>query len=231
MNIAILTARGGSKRIPGKNSKLFFGKPIIAHAIEAALASRLFAHVVVSTDDQAIARLAQQFGAAVPFLRPSELSGDEVGTDPVLVHAVEACRRVYGAFQYGCCIYPANPFLQIEDLRQGLTLLKERHATSAFPVVKYDFPIEQALELVDARPVAIWPEQLMRNSQVFHDRYHDAGSFYWFDVEKFMSVQRLFTQDSAAFAIPADRCQDINTPDDWVRAEKKYRVLAEQGRR
>jgi pseudaminic acid cytidylyltransferase len=230
MHLAIIIARGGSKRIPRKNIKPFLGKPMITYAIETARAVGLFEHLVVSTEDEETAQLARQCGAEVPFIRPLGLSDDRTGTDEVLVHAVGECRRLYGDFRYGCCIYPANPFLQVCDLRQGFALIKDREATSAFPVVKYDFPIEQALALEGARPVARWPEQLARNSQEFPDHYHDAGSFYWFDVEKFMLAGGLFGENAVVFPIPAERCQDINTPDDWTRAELKYRILTQQAR-
>lgn len=230
MNIAIITARGGSKRIPRKNIKAFRDRPMIAYAIEAAQASAVFEQVVVSTDDPEISCLARQLGADVPFLRPQELSGDDVGTDAVIVHAVKECRTIYGSFEYGCCIYPANPFLDACDLRKGLTLLKENRATSAFPVVKYDFPIEQALTLNGAKPIARWPEQMLKKSQDFTEHYHDAGSFYWFDVEQFLASGRLISEGSVAFPVPADRCQDINTADDWAKAELKYHILTEQAR-
>lgn len=228
MNIAIVTARGGSKRIPRKNVKPFLGKPIIAYAIEAAQASALFQHIVVSTDDPSVAQAAQQFGAEVPFLRPGELGDDWTGTDAVLVHAVERCREIYGPFEYGCCIYPANPFMQPRDLERGLVLLNDRKATSAFPVVKYDFPIEQALILLDSHPVAKWPEEMGKRSQDLPDHYHDAGSFYWFDVIKFLVTQRLFGEHAVAFPIASEHAQDINTPEDWNKAELKYRMLHEQ---
>ena len=230
MNIAILTARGGSKRIPRKNIKPFLGKPIIAYAIEAARMSGLFHHIVVSTEDVHIAELAQQFGAEAPFLRSHELSDDQTGTDAVLLHAVEQCRKIYGPFEYGCCIYPANPFLQSCDLERGFALLKEKNATSAFPVVKYDFPIEQALILLDSCPIAKWPDQMSKRSQDLQDHYHDAGSFYWFQVEKFLVSRRLFDMNAAAFPIPPERCQDINAPEDWKSAEMKFRSIVEQGK-
>ena len=229
MNLAIIPARGGSKRIPKKNIKPFFGKPIIAYAIEAARVSGLFQHIVVSTDDEHVTQLARRLGAEVPFVRPHELSGDDVGTDAVLVHAVQECRKIYGPLEYGCCIYPTNPFLRKDDLEHGLMLLKEKKATSAFPVVKYDFPIEQALILQDARPVAMWPEQMGKNSQDLPDHYHDAGSFYWFDIDKFIVAGQLFGEHAVAFAISAERCQDINNPEDWKNAEGKFHSIAEQG--
>jgi N-acylneuraminate cytidylyltransferase len=228
MNIAIITARGSSKRIPRKNVKPFLGKPMIAYAIEAALASEVFQHIVVSTDDEEICSLAKQYRAEVPFVRPHELSGDHVGTDAVVAHAVQQCRDIYGPFQYGCCIYPANPFLNAGDLSKGLTFLKSTGATSAFPVVRYDFPIEQALRLKGLKPIPEWPEQMLKNSQDFGNHYHDAGSFYWFDVEKFTVAGELINDDSVAFPIAADRCQDINTADDWAKAELKYRIVVGQ---
>jgi len=228
MNVAIITARGGSKRIPRKNIKPFLGRPIIAYAIEAAQAADVFQHIVVSTDDEEISSLARQCGAEVPFVRPEALSGDDAGTDAVLVHAVEQCRRIYGSFQYGCCIYPANPFLNPSDVRTGLIFLKETGAASAFPVVKYDFPIEQALILDGIKPVAIRPEQLQKKSQDCTEHYHDAGLFYWFDVAKFTALSELINGQSVAFPVPGDRCQEINTADDWGKAELKYRIAAAQ---
>ncbi len=228
MNVAIITARGGSKRIPRKNIKPFLGKPMIAYAIEAAQEAAAFKHIVVSTDNEEISSLAIQCGAEVPFIRSQDLSADEVGTDAVLLDAVKKCRDLYGPFEYGCCIYPTNPFLNGCDLRNGLAFLRERHATSAFPLVRYDFPIEQALTLEGAKPVARWPEHMVKRSQDFAEHYHDAGSFYWFDVEKFISARVLINDDSVAFPIGADRCQDINTVDDWARAELKYRIVTGQ---
>lgn len=228
MNVAIITARGGSKRIPRKNIKPFLGKPMIAYAIEAAKEAAAFEHIVVSTDDEEISSLAKQLGAEIPFLRSQQLSGDEVGTDAVLLDAIMKCLDCYGPFEYGCCIYPTNPFLSAPDLQKGLAFLKEKRATSAFPVVRYDFPIEQALMLEGAKPVARWPEHMVKRSQDCAEHYHDAGSFYWFDVEKFIVARELINEDSVVFPIGADRCQDINTVDDWAKAELKYRVVTGQ---
>lgn len=228
MRAAIVTARGGSRRIPRKNVKDFLGKPMIGYAIGTALASGLFDRVVVSTDNEEIAEVSRRLGAEVPFRRPPELSDDNASTDKVLLHAVQECRRIYGGLSDGCCIYPTSPFLTAGDLARGRDMLLAHRATSAFPVVKYDFPIEQAFILDGVHPRAKWPDKLMARSQDFEDHYHDAGMFYWFDAEKFLQAGELFCADSVAFAVPGDRFQDINTPEDWERAEIKFRVLAGQ---
>lgn len=228
-SIAIIPARGGSKRIPRKNVRHFCGKPIIAWPIDAAKASGLFDRIVVSTDDAEIAGVAREWGADVPFMRPAELGDDHASTDSVVLHAVRECQRVYGGLLRGCCVYPVNPFLAPADLQRGLELLLAHHATSSFPVARYDFPIEQALLLDGARFSARWPDRLMERSQDLPDHYHDAGMFYWFDVGKFLAEGRLSCSDSVVFVIPGERCQDINTPEDWARAELKHRILAEHG--
>lgn len=226
--IAIIPARGGSKRILRKNIKDFCGKPMIAWSIEVAKASGLFDHIIVSTDDAEIAEVAKEWGAEVPFIRPPELSDDHASTDSVVLHAVQESQRIYGSLRQGCCVYPTSPFLTTGDLNHSLGMLLAHKATSAFPVVKYDFPIGQAFVLDGVRPRAKWPDKLMARSQDLPDHYHDAGMFYWFDVEKFVSASRLFCDDSAVFVIPRDRCQDINTPEDWDRAELKFRVITER---
>ena len=229
MNIAIIPARGGSKRIPRKNIKLFSGKPIIAWSIEAAKKSALFDHVVVSTEDAEIAEVAKRLGAEVPFVRPMALSGDGGSTDSVLLHAVAQCEAIYGPISYGCCIYPTSPLLAADDLAGALRLLQAHQATSAFPVVKFDFPIEQAFVLDGVRPRAKWPEKMLAMSQDLDDHFHDAGMFYWFDARKYLAARELFSSDAVTFQISAHRCQDINTFDDWTRAEIKHRILLEDG--
>jgi len=230
-SIAIIPARGGSKRIPRKNIKAFFGKPIIAWPIEAARASGLFDHIVVSTDDAEIAAVAKKWGAEVPFMRPAALSDDHASTDSVVLHAVQESQKIYGKLLRGCCIYPANPLLAAADLKKGLEMLLENNAPSAFPVVKYDFPVDQALLLDGVRFSARWPDKIMERSQDLPDHYHDAGMFYWFDVAKFLAQGQLYRADSAVFVVPGDRCQDINTMEDWARAELKYRIMTGNGGR
>jgi len=226
MKIAVIPARGGSKRIPRKNIKDFCGKPMIAWPIEAAKASGHFDHIIVSTDDAEVADIAKLWGAEAPFIRPPDLSDDDSTTDSVLLHAMQESQRIYGVVGQGCCLYPTSPFLKLDDLNRGLQMLLLHQATSAFPVVKYDFPIEQAFLLDGMRPRAKWPDKLMARSQDFPDHYHDAGIFYWFDVKKFLSANKLFCDDSVAFVIPSELCQDINTPEDWERAELKFRIIS-----
>jgi pseudaminic acid cytidylyltransferase len=228
-SIAVIPARGGSKRIHRKNIRTFCGKPLIAWPIGVARASGLFDRVVVSTDDAEIAEIAKKCGAEVPFMRPAGLGDDHATTDSVVLHAVRACQKIYGELSRGCCIYPANPFLTPGDLKHGLDILLANNATSAFPVVKYDFPIEQAILLDGARFSARWPDKLMERSQDLPDHFHDAGMFYWFDAGRFLAEGRLYCVDSVVFVISNDRCQDINTPEDWARAELKYRILTGRG--
>ena len=224
--IAIILARGGSRRIPRKNIRPFLGRPMIAWPIEAARASSLFDHVVVSTDDDEIAAIAEAYGAEVPFRRPPALAGDDVSTDEALLDAVERC-SLFETFDVGCCIYPTAPFLTPRELELGLELLVRSGGTSAFPVVPYDFPIEQAFVVDGHHPRARWPKQLQVASRDLPTHYHDAGMFYWFDVAKFRTSGQLFSDDSAVFVLDSALAQDINTPEDWRRAEIKYRVLEE----
>lgn len=226
-SVAIIPARGGSKRIPRKNLREFLGTPMIVRTIECLRASGLFDRVIVSTDDDEIASVSVRHGAEVPFRRPPHLAGDQASTDQVLLHAVQACERVFGAMRLGCCVYAPNPFLTSEDLATGLELLLRHGAPTAFPVVQYDFPIEQAFVLDGDRPRALWPEKLAMRSQDLTPAYHDAGMFYWFDVPAFLRTRELFAAGAVAFRVPPERCQDINTEDDWTRAEVKYRVMLE----
>jgi pseudaminic acid cytidylyltransferase len=231
VNIAIIPARGGSKRIPRKNIKEFCGKPMIGWSIEAARESGLFGHILVSTDDPEIASVSRQFGAEAPFARPAELSDDHATTDAVLAHAVAQAVQIYGRFASACCIYPTNPLLSAIDLRRGHDLLVAESAPTAFPVVRYDFPIQQAFVLEGAHPRARWPDQLEARSQDLAPHFHDAGAFYWFDALSFSLSRKLFVEDAVVFEIERDRCQDINTPEDWQAAEVKFRILEELGRR
>lgn len=225
MNVAVIPARGGSKRIPRKNIREFAGKPMIAHAIDCALQSDLFERVIVSTEDAEIAGIALRHGAAVPFVRPMALSDDHTDTDSVMLHAVSECQKAFGPIDAACCIYPTTPFLLSSDLRAGLDALLTHDATSAFPVVEYDFPIEQAFVLNGDRPQAVWPQKLLARSQDLTCFYHDAGLFYWVRVDRFMQGRRIFAEDSVVIVLPSERCQDINTEADWRRAEVKYRLL------
>ena len=227
MNICIIPARGGSKRIQKKNIRDFFGKPMIAWPLRVVTESGLFDKVVVSTDDPNIAQCALKFGAEVPFTRPPSLSDDLIDTDSVVLHAVQQCIKIFGRFDRGCCIYATNPFLSEFDLKKGLEILNDTNSVSAFPVVRYEFPIQQAIKLSGFSPVPKWPEKMNKRSQDLEEYFHDAGMFYWFDVLKFLENKQLISSEAAAFPIEAARCQDINTEADWKQAELKFKLFME----
>lgn len=224
-NIAIIPARGGSKRIPKKNIKEFFGKPVIAYSIEAALKSGLFDEVMVSTDDKDIAEVAIKHGAAVPFLRSGKNSDDFATTSDVLlevIHQYEQFGRYYDA---GCCIYATAPFVTDRKLQEAYRLLQEEGYDSVFPVLKFSYPIERALQLSNNRAYMVNPEFLNTRSQDLPSRYHDTGQFYWFDIGAFTSKKRIFTDNSGAIIVSDLEAQDIDELSDWRLAEYKYQLL------
>ena len=225
MRIAVIVARGGSKRIPRKNLRQFAGKPLLAHPISFALQSQLFEHVLVSTDDAEIGSVARQWGAGVPFMRPASLSDDHAVIDDVLIHALSESEKLFGQIEEACCMFPGPPFFSDEDFVATLELMTTHDATSAFPVVKYDFPVEQAFVLDGVHPRPVSPDKILARSQDLVPHYHDAGLFYWVQVQKFKKLGAIFAQDSVALVMPAERCQDINTESDWLSAEMKYRIL------
>jgi pseudaminic acid cytidylyltransferase len=230
LNIAIIPARGGSKRIPGKNIKNFFGKPVIAHSIQAALASGVFDRVVVSTDSDEIASVAQEYGAEVPFLRPESLSNDYAATAPVIVHAMEWLLSQGIDFKYACCLYAAAPFVQSQFLMQGLDIMGLHNCASCYSVASFPFPIMRGLKINSAECLEMfWPEYEMVRSQELPEAYHDAGQFYWVEREKFMLEPRLYAIDSRPVVIPRHFVQDIDTPEDWLRAEYMYKALVLAG--
>lgn len=222
--IAIIPARGGSKRIPRKNIRPFCGKPMIARSIEAALESGVFNAVVVSTDDEEIASVAETYGAQVPFRRPAELSTDHASTMPVIAHAIGWWEENRAPIEFACCIYATAPFLCSEFLREGFQILKEKSdAEFAFSVTSYAFPIFRAVRLGDDDHVEMfWPENEMKRSQDLPEAWHDAGQFYWGRKDAFLSKQGFFTPKSLAVRLPRHLVQDIDTHEDWERAEKMY---------
>jgi pseudaminic acid cytidylyltransferase len=226
VRLAVIPARGGSKRIPRKNIKPFCGKPIIAWSIEAARDSGCCDRIIVSTDDAEIARVAREAGAEVPFVRPAELSDDHTGTIAVVRHAIEWQAANAGAPELVCCIYATAPFLLAADLKQGLELLRRSGADFALSVTSYPFPIQRAVR-IDARGrLAMFsPEQFSVRSQDLERAYHDAGQFYWGRAAAWMSAQTLFGADSAALVLPPQRVQDIDTLDDWLRAELMFKAV------
>lgn len=224
--VAIIPARGGSKRIPRKNIRSFCGKPMIAWSIEAALASECFERVVVSTDDPEIAEVALECGATVPFLRPAELADDYTGTVVVMRHALEWLNANDRQVDLACCLYATAPFVSVEDLRQGWDTLKERECSYAFSVTSYPFPIQRALRIAkDGRVSMFSPEHLNSRSQDLEEAWHDAGQFYWGTAIAWLKEQPVFGRESIPIKVPRHRVQDIDTPEDWLRAEWMFRAM------
>lgn len=225
MNLAIIPARGGSKRIPGKNVREFAGKPLIAYSILAAVNSKLFDKVWVSTDSDDVADIAQRYGAEVPFVRPPELSDDFTGTRPVTNHAINYCIEQYERPEYCCCIYATAPFLQVDYLAQGLDALRQQPDKSfAFTVTTYPFPIQRSLALDGAGVSPMFPKEINKRSQDLQEAYHDAGQFYWGRTDDYLSNQRIFGENSIPVVLPRHLVQDIDTPEDWHRAELMFQA-------
>lgn len=230
MKLAIIPARGGSKRIPRKNIKPFCGKPMIAWSIEAALESGCFDRIIVSTDDDEIAEMARQYGAEVPFMRPLELSDDHTGTIPVIRHAIEAINSQGRAVEQACCLYATAPFIQAEDLRRGLEILQGSGGDYAFSVTSYAFPIQRAIRLTPEGRVEMFnPEHFNTRSQDLEEAYHDAGQFYWGRADAWLQGKMIFSPASLPVMLPRHRVQDIDTPEDWVRAEWLFKAIQAQG--
>jgi len=223
--IAIIPARGGSKRIPKKNIKDFFGKPLIAYSIETALASKLFDKVVVTTDDEAIAKIAKAYGAEVPFLRPKELSGDFTGTDEVINHTIKYLKGRGEVFDYVCTIYATAPLLESKYLIEGFEKLKNSDAINAFSSTSMPFPIQRTFKVNDSgRCEMFTSEHYMTRSQDLEEAYQDAGQFYWSKLG-IISAEIMFGKDSIPIILPRHLVQDIDTSEDWKRAELMYQAL------
>jgi pseudaminic acid cytidylyltransferase len=230
VNIAIIPARGGSKRIPGKNIKLFSGKPIISYSIEAAKISGLFEKIIVSTDSQKIAHTAKEYGAEVPFMRPKNLSDDFTPTAPVLLHDLKRLRKNGVVPNYVCCIYATAPFVQPDYLKKGLELMIRKRASSVFSVTTFPFSIFRALNISEAGCLKMfWPEHELARSNDLPEAYHDAGQFYWLDSKKFLKTKKIYTGDALPVILPRGLVQDIDTPEDWESAEAMYEVAKKKG--
>ena len=226
--VAIIPARGGSKRIPRKNIKDFYGKPLIAYSIEVALASKLFDKVVVSTDDEEIAKIAKEYGAVVPFLRPKALSDDFTGTEDVINHTIEYLENQGENYEYVCTIYATAPLLQKKYLIEGFEKLKSSTAVNAFSTTSMPFPIQRTFKLdKDGRCEMFTPEHYMTRSQDLEEAYQDAGQFYWKKLDT-TSEEIMFGKDSISIILPRHLVQDIDTLEDWKRAEVMYKVLQEE---
>lgn len=226
MRLAVIPARGGSKRIPRKNVREFCGKPMLAWSIQAALDSGCIDRVIVSTDDQEIAEIARQCGAEVPFMRPANLADDYAGTTAVVQHVVERLVDEGINVEQTCCLYATAPFVTGKDLRRGLDLLLQSEASYAFSVTNYSFPIQRALKLTEVGRVAMFhPEHADTRSQDLEEAYHDAGQFYWGTRDAWLAARAIYAEHSVPVMQPAYRVQDIDTPSDWDRAVLMFEAL------
>jgi len=219
MRIAIIPARGGSKRIPRKNIKVFNGKPIIAWAILAAQESKLFDYIVVSTDDDEIKKVSESFGAVVPFIRPAHLSDDHTPTVPVISHAVVEMDRIYQTVEFACCIYPCTPLLLASDLIKGFDMLKSTEVDFVYPVVEYPHSIFRSMRKSEnGKMEFIYPQYELTRTQDLEKTFHDSGQFYWGKAKAWRSLKKMHT-DALGMEIPSYRAVDIDTEDDWKKAE------------
>jgi pseudaminic acid cytidylyltransferase len=226
VKIAVIPARGGSKRIPRKNIRMFCGKPIIAYSISAAQQTGLFDQVVVSTDDEEIAAVAREFGAATPFVRPKEIADDFTGTNAVVKHAVAWFYSQSNDITHACCLYATAPLVQARFITEGYEALSRSDAAFAFSVTSYAFPIQRAVRITpEGRVDAIYPEHRMTRSQDLEHAYHDAGQFYWGTARAFLEDMPLFAPHSIGVILPRHLVQDIDTLEDWDRAELMYRAI------
>lgn len=224
--VAIIPARGGSKRIPKKNIKNFHGKPLIAYSIEVALKSKLFDKVVVSTDDEEIAKIAKEFGAEVPFLRPKELSDDFTGTGAVINHAINFLKEQGENIDFVCTIYATAPFLQEKYLIKAYQKIKDSNAKNAFSCTSMPFPIQRTFKITsNERCEMFWPENFMKRSQDLEEAFQDAGQFYWTNLN-IKSDEIIFGKDSIPIILPRYLVQDIDTLEDWQRAEFMYKAIS-----
>lgn len=226
--IAIITARGGSKRIPGKNKKEFCGKPILAYSIEAAVSSGLFDEVMVSTDDEEIAEIARAYGAKIPFYRSAQTSGDYATTNDVLLEVLAEYEKRGRQFDLAACIYPTAPFVTKEKLQDAWNCLLASDADTLIPVVSFSYPPQRAMIIKNERLVFEYPQYLDSRSQDLEPHYHDVGQFYLFKTAPFFKNRKLMLGNILPFIVPETQVQDIDNQTDWEIAEIKYRFMMSQ---
>ncbi|WP_299900403.1 pseudaminic acid cytidylyltransferase [uncultured Aquimarina sp.] len=227
-SLAIIPARGGSKRIPGKNIKPFLGKPIIAYSIEAAIDSGLFEEVMVSTDNPEIAQIARECGAEVPFLRSKNNADDFATIADVVSEVIDAYNAKGREFDKICCILPTAPFVNSKKLKIGLKELVSKKLDSVFPVIPFSYPIQRSLEFVGDNINMVWQKYLTTRSQDLPTRFHDSGQYYWVKTQAFLKEKALFLRNSGAIVISEIEAQDIDTETDWKLAEVKYQLILEK---
>jgi N-acylneuraminate cytidylyltransferase len=224
--VAVIPARGGSKRIPHKNIRPFAGRPLIEYAIGLAQECGLFERIIVSTDSSEICEAAEKAGAEVPFMRPAMFSDDHVTSAAVIHHALEAI-AAEDQYEYVCCLYPATPFTNSDDLQRGLALLIDGDAKSTFAVTRFAAPIRRAFEQRQDKTLAlVWPEYRDTRSQDLRETYHDIGQFYWLPVQSFMQDQVLISEQSRGVVYERWRAHDIDTEEDWMLAETIFRSIS-----
>jgi N-acylneuraminate cytidylyltransferase len=224
--VAIIPARGGSKRIPRKNIKAFLGRPMISYPIRCLQKSGLVDSVIVSTDDEEIAEVAKKEGAEVPFMRPAELADDHTGTGAVTLHAIEWLKAQEKMPEFVCCVYATTPLLDARYLREGFEKLIASDRQFAFSVTSFPFPIQRALKMTGSGGVMpFYPEYIPMRSQDLEPSYHDAGQFYWGRTEAFLGGYTMFSDDAIPIVLPRYLVQDIDDNEDWQRAELMYRAI------
>lgn len=223
--IAIITARGGSKRIPRKNIKEFCGKPILAYSIEAALKAGMFDEVMVSTDDEEIAEIAKKYGAKVPFYRSEKTANDFATTNDVLLEVLEEYEKRGQHFDIGCCIYPTAPFVTADKLQNAVDMLLNSDADTLIPVVAFSYPPQRAMIVKDGRLVFEYPQYLDSRSQDLEPHYHDVGQFYVFRTESYVRNKKLMVGNILPMVVSEMEVQDIDNQTDWEIAEMKYRLM------
>ena len=222
--IAIITARGGSKRIPRKNIKEFCGKPIIAYSIEAALQSSIFDEVMVSTDDEEIKDIALSYGAQVPFMRSEATSNDMASTYEVLLEVLGEYEKLGKSFEYVCCIYPTAPFITPDKLKESLNKLKETNADTVLPVVVFSFPPQRCFVIRNGNAEFKWPENRLVRSQDMERWYHDCGQYYFVRTDRFLKTHNLIMEHTVPIIVDEMEVQDIDNYEDWELAELKYKM-------
>ena len=226
MRIAVIPARGGSKRIPGKNIKPFCGKPMIAWSIEAALKSKCFEQVIVSTDDEEIASISRNYGADIPFVRPISIADNHTGIHQVIAHTVDWFQNQGITPDYFCCIYATAPFIQTTDIQSGLKLISEKHCDYVISVTSFAFPIQRASKIeADGKVGMFYSKNYNNRSQDLEEAYHDAGQFIWASPKVWKQCRPVFTSNSYPVILPRFRVQDIDTQEDWERAELMFKAL------
>lgn len=226
--VAIITARGGSKRIPRKNIKEFCGKPILAYSIQAALEAGVFDTVMVSTDDKEIAEIAKKYGAEVPFYRSEKTANDYATTADVILEVIEEYEKLGQFFDMVCCIYPTAPFLTADKLKDAVQKLENSDADTLIPVVAFSYPVQRALVIRDEKLVFEYPEFLDSRSQDLEPHYHDVGQFYVLKTEAFKKSRKIMVGNILPFEISEMEVQDIDNQTDWEIAEMKYRILRQK---